>query len=64
MDARTDQNLNLDLLEFTKRYDHKIPMIESIKGFSLEKRYLIQEKLAEGAYGIIYKGFDLLSPMI
>ena len=29
----------------------------------LEDRYLIQEKLTEGAYGIIYKGIDILTPI-
>jgi hypothetical protein len=34
-----------------------------MKGYIFEKRYLVQEKLTEGAYGLIYKGVDLKTPL-
>jgi hypothetical protein len=34
-----------------------------MKGYIFEKRFLVQEKLTEGAYGLIYKGVDLMTPL-
>lgn len=33
-----------------------------MKGYIFNKRFLVQEKLTEGAYGLIYKGVDLMTP--
>jgi hypothetical protein len=30
-----------------------------MKGYIFNKRFLVKEKLTEGAYGLIYKGIDL-----
>jgi|TARA_B110000285_G_C14899959_1_gene502753 hypothetical protein len=50
-------------LEFANKYGDNIRIIDQIKDVLLEGRYLIQEKLTEGAYGMIYKGVDMLSPI-
>ena len=35
-----------------------------MEGYIFYKRFLVQKKLAEGAYGLIYKGIDLETPLM
>lgn len=35
-----------------------------MNGYIFDKRYLVKEKLTEGAYGLIFKGVDLNTPII
>ena len=35
-----------------------------MNGYIFDKRYLVKEKLTEGAYGLIFKGVDLKTPLI
>ena len=36
-----------------------IPIIKKMKGFLLDNRYVISQKLNEGAFGQIYSGYDM-----
>ena len=53
----------MQLIEFAQMHDDKIHIIENMNGYIFNKRYLVQEKLTEGAYGLIYKGIDMKMPL-
>ena len=35
-----------------------------MNGYIFDKRFLVKEKLTEGAYGLIFKGVDLMTPLV
>ena len=35
-----------------------------MNGYIFDKRFLVKEKLTEGAYGLIFKGIDLMTPLV
>lgn len=35
-----------------------------MNGYIFDKRFLVKEKLTEGAYGLIFKGVDLMTPIV
>jgi hypothetical protein len=63
MENMSQSDLKHQLTEFSQKYENKIPIIENIKGCVLQNRFHVKERLGEGAYGIIFKGYDMLTPM-
>jgi hypothetical protein len=50
-----DQNQKLqELLKFAGKYGDQIRIVQKIEGILLDNRYLINEHLGEGAYGLIF----------
>ena len=35
-----------------------------MNGYIFDKRFLVKKKLTEGAYGLIFKGVDLMTPLV
>ena len=54
----------MQLIEFAQQHEDKIIIIENMSGYIFNKRFLVQEKLTEGAYGLIYKGVDMMMPLL
>jgi hypothetical protein len=50
-----------ELLKFADKYGDSIRIIYQIQGIIINNRYMIQELLGEGSYGVIFMGYDLMN---
>lgn len=46
------------LLKCSKKHG-KIPIIKNMKGFLIDNRFMVCEKISQGAFGQIYSGYDM-----
>ena len=48
-------------MKFAAKYGDQIRIVQKVEGLLIDNRYLINQPLGEGAYGLIYAGVDLMA---
>lgn len=48
-------------MKFATKYGDQIRIIQSIGGLLLDNRFLVNQALGEGSYGLIFSGVDLMN---